>query len=71
MRKKDLSVLNFKKLNLNIIASSLYSNFKLFLNKTIKKKNFLIALSGGPDSLALTALGKTYSNEKKIRFFLF
>jgi tRNA(Ile)-lysidine synthase len=69
MSKKDLSVLKLKKFNLNIKASSLYSNFKLFLNKTIKKKNFLIALSGGPDSLALTALGKTYSNEKKNKIF--
>jgi tRNA(Ile)-lysidine synthase len=69
MRKKDLSVLNFKKLNLNIIASSIYFNFNLFLKKFIKKKNFLIAVSGGPDSLALTALSKTYSNENKNKVF--
>ena len=69
MSKKDLSVLKFKKLNLNNKAFLIYSNFKSYLEKTIKKKTFLVAVSGGPDSLALTALSNIYSKEKKNRVF--
>jgi tRNA(Ile)-lysidine synthase TilS/MesJ len=65
MSKKDLSVLEFKKLNLNNRAFLIYSNFKSYLEKTIKKKTFLVAVSGGSDSLALTAISKIYSKEKK------
>ena len=66
MSKKDLSVLKFKNLSLKNKTSLIYTNFKTYLEKYIKKKNFLIAVSGGPDSLALAALSKIYSNEKKI-----
>ena len=69
MSKKDLSVLKLKEFNLNIRNSLIYSNFKLYLEKSIKKKTFLIAVSGGPDSLALTALSKIYTNEKKNKVF--
>ena len=34
-------------------------------NKFIKEKSFVISLSGGSDSLALAALAKAYSYEKK------
>ena len=67
MRKKDLSVLKIK--NLNNKISLIYSNFKIQLEKFVKKKNFLVAVSGGPDSLALTALSKIYTNEKKNKAF--
>ena len=69
MSKKDLSVLNLKKFNLNSKTSLIYSNFKSYLEKFIKKKTYLVALSGGPDSLALTALSKIYSNDKKNKIF--
>ena len=69
MSKKDLSVLKLKELNLNSKISFIYSNFKSYLEKIIKKKPYLIAVSGGPDSLALTALSKIFSNEKKNRVF--
>ena len=69
MSKKDLSVLKLKKLNLNNTAILNYFNFKSYLDKFIKKKTFLVAVSGGPDSLALTALSKIYSNEKKKKIF--
>ena len=51
--------------------SNIYSSFKKRLN-SFKKKNFLIAVSGGPDSLALTALAKAYSykNNSKIYYVL-
>ena len=69
MSKKDLSVLKFKKINLSIKNSLIYLNFKLYLKNLKKKKNFLVAVSGGPDSLALTVLSKIYSNEEKNKIF--
>ena len=48
--------------------SHIYSIFRKKLN-FFKKKTFLIAVSGGPDSLALTALAKSYSYENRSRFF--
>tara|TARA_B110000971_G_scaffold192362_1_gene204619 strand:- start:1487 stop:2518 length:1032 start_codon:yes stop_codon:yes gene_type:complete len=69
MSKKDLSVLKPKEFNLNSKTSLIYSNFKSYLEKFIKKEKFLIAVSGGSDSLALSALSKIYLNEKKNKFF--
>ena len=47
--------------------SNIYSNFKNKF-KSYKKKSFVIAVSGGPDSLGLVALSKTYNFENKINF---
>ncbi|MDB9760392.1 tRNA lysidine(34) synthetase TilS [Pelagibacteraceae bacterium] len=69
MSKKDLSVLKFKKSNSASKFFLIYSNFKLYLEKFIKKNSFLVAVSGGSDSLALTALSKIYANEKKNNIF--
>tara|TARA_B110000971_G_scaffold41945_1_gene41231 strand:- start:11 stop:1033 length:1023 start_codon:yes stop_codon:yes gene_type:complete len=69
MSKKDLSVLNPKKFNLTNKTLLIYSNFKSFLKKNIKENNFLVAVSGGPDSLALTTLCKAYSSETKNKIF--
>ena len=65
MSKKDLSVLKLKKLNLNQKNYLIYSNFKSYLKKLIRRRNFLVAVSGGPDSLALAGLSKIFSNEQK------
>ena len=46
----------------------IYSTFKKKL-KSLKSKSFVIAVSGGPDSLALTALAKAYSYENKCKFY--
>ncbi len=68
MSKKNSNVIlrerfrNYKEL------SNIYINFRKQLNKH-KKKFFLIAVSGGPDSLALAALSKAYSYEKKCKFY--
>jgi len=73
MSKKDLSVLKVKKnFKLDEQSSLIYFNFKKTLNKTIKIKSFLVAVSGGPDSLALTALSQMYKMEKnnKVYFVL-
>ena len=48
--------------------SYIYSTFKKKLN-LFKKKIFLIAVSGGPDSLALTALAKSYNYENKCKIY--
>ena len=48
--------------------SKIFFNFKKKLN-SINKKRFVVAVSGGPDSLALAALTKAYANNKKSKFF--
>ena len=48
--------------------SKIFSNFKSKLNLTNKKK-FVVAVSGGPDSLALAALTKAYTYCHKSKFF--
>ena len=63
MSKKNSSVNlknNFKNFE---DLSRVFSNFKNRLDKT-NKKTFLVAVSGGPDSLALVALSKAYSFER-------
>ena len=48
--------------------AKVYLNFKKNID-VFKKKTFLVAVSGGPDSLALVALTKAYQFEKKSEFF--
>tara|TARA_Y200000002_G_scaffold322735_1_gene283460 strand:- start:428 stop:1450 length:1023 start_codon:yes stop_codon:yes gene_type:complete len=48
--------------------SHIYLTFKKKLN-FFRKKKFLIAVSGGSDSLALTALAMAYTSENKSKFF--
>jgi tRNA(Ile)-lysidine synthase len=47
--------------------SVIFKNFQKKLNH-LNKKSYTIAVSGGPDSLALVALTKAYSYIKKIKF---
>ena len=48
--------------------SVIFLNFKNKLD-VLKKKKYLVAVSGGPDSLALAALSKAYSFCKKTKFY--
>ena len=48
--------------------SKIFSNFKSKLISTNKKK-FVVAVSGGPDSLALAALSKAYTYCYKSKFY--
>ena len=68
MRRKNSSVI-FKEgfINQEEIFK-IYSVFKKKLKSFIKKK-LLVAVSGGPDSLALTALLKAFSYEKKCKIY--
>ena len=63
IRKKTLSQLNQKKI------SKIYNEFSSSLKV---KEDLAVAVSGGPDSLALAYLTKCYSVKNKItvKFFL-
>ena len=67
MSKKNSSAIlknrfsDFKDLSL------IYLNFKHKLDK-LNRKSYLVAISGGSDSLALAALSKAYSIERKTSF---
>ena len=52
---------NFKDLSI------IFLNFKNKLDR-LNKKSYAVAVSGGPDSLALAALSKAYSHTKKTKF---
>ena len=47
--------------------SNIFLNFKNKLD-SLNKKKYLVAVSGGPDSLALVALTKAYTFYKKTKF---
>ena len=50
---QDSKILNF------------YNKFKSIIFKTVKKKNFALAVSGGADSLCLAYFAQIYSSEHK------
>ena len=66
MSKKNSSV-NLKRIFNNLKIYQTFLNFKDKLN-LLNKKNYLVAVSGGPDSLALVALTKIYLYFKKTKF---
>ena len=47
---------------------TIFLNFKNKLD-SLKRKKYLVAVSGGPDSLALVALTKAYTFCKKTKFY--
>ncbi len=66
MSKKNLNVLrNFFENSYQFLE--IYNHFKKKI-KSLKSKKFLVAVSGGPDSLALVALSQAYSFETKTAF---
>ena len=68
MSKKNSNVNLKAKFKKHKELSSIYSFFKEKI-KSLKKKSFLVAVSGGPDSLALTALINFYSYENKCKVY--
>ena len=48
--------------------SNIFLNFKTKLD-ALNKKSYAVAVSGGPDSLALVALTKAYSFQRKSKFY--
>ena len=69
MSKKNSNVLNLsiqKKVDKKILE--IYSNFKKNISN-IRNKNFIVAVSGGPDSLALSILMKQFQSDYNSRVF--
>ena len=71
MNKKNSSVILKKTFKNYEDLSKIYSIFSRKINY-FKRRSFLVAVSGGPDSLALAALAKAYSykNKCKINYVL-
>ncbi len=63
MKKRNLSVKKLVKLSAKEFY--LYNKFENRLSKVSKQKKLALAVSGGPDSLALAALSKVFSNKYK------
>ena len=68
MSKKNSSVSLKVKFKEHKELSKIYLIFKEKI-KNINTKRIAIAISGGPDSLALAALAKNYSLEKKTKIY--
>ena len=67
MSKKNSSV-NLKNIfDKHKDLSNIFNNFKNKLDR-LNKKSYTVAVSGGPDSLALVGLTKVYALQKKIKF---
>jgi len=65
VHKSLLNKLNNRKIN------KIYTDFKNSLSKSYNGGGLAVALSGGPDSLALSYLAKCYSLENNIRIFFY
>ena len=50
--------------------SNIFQNFKNKLDR-LNKKSYTVAVSGGPDSLALVALSKAYSYKRKLSLVMY
>ena len=68
MSKKNSNAILKNQFNDFEELSEIYINFRKKL-KNLKTKSFVVAVSGGPDSLALAALTKAFSYEYKYKFF--
>ena len=68
MRRKNSSVILKESFETQEDLFQIYSLFKKKIKFYIKKK-LLVAVSGGPDSLALTALSKALVYEKKCKIY--
>ena len=72
MKKKSLNakkkihkkLLNYLK---NPLISKIFRDFENFLHNCNDAKSFAVAVSGGPDSLALTYLSKCFSILKDVK----
>ncbi len=62
MRRKNSSVARLSNANI-------YSKVKSILTKYKRNNSFVVGVSGGPDSLALSALTNVIAEEKKYKFF--
>jgi len=69
MKRKNLTVIRKVKREELLIKDQkikkIYKKFRSVILKNIKKENFAVGVSGGPDSLCLAYLSKIYSSELK------
>ena len=69
MKRKNLIAVKKVKSNQLLFKNkkilSFYTKFKSIIFKTLKKKNFALAVSGGADSLCLAYFGQNYSSDFK------
>ena len=65
MKKRNLSAKKLVKLSAK--EFHLYNKFEKKLSKLTKQKKLALAVSGGPDSLALSVLSKVFSLKYKIK----
>ena len=72
MSLKNLSAIkkNHKVLYNKLKIKKVYQIYERFEKNLIINKNFVVAVSGGPDSLALAFLAKIYSIKKNIKYYL-
>ncbi len=68
MSKKNSNVILKKGFSDLKDLSNIFLNFKKKLN-TLKKNKYVVAVSGGPDSLALVALTRAYMLQNKTKFY--
>ena len=70
MKKKSLNVkkINHSLLNNFLNQDSIRVVFKKFKTKISTNENYLVAVSGGPDSLALAFLAKCFENKYNSKF---
>ena len=70
MRRKNSNVLRLKDVfTKDKKIKEVYSKLKLVLSRHKKNSPFVIAVSGGPDSMALTALSHVLMKEKNYTIF--
>ena len=68
MSKKNSSAILKKNFETNKELINTYTSFKKKI-KSLKRNTFLVAVSGGPDSLSLTALINYYALENKCKIY--
>ena len=68
MKRKNLNVAKLKDFIIkDINISEIYLKLKSILSKYKQNKTFVVAVSGGPDSMALAFLSKLFIKEKKFK----
>ena len=74
MNLKNLSAQskNYKKILIHLNEKKIFKTFKEFSNSLNNKENLAVAVSGGPDSLALAFLARCYSlkNKVNVKYFI-
>ena len=69
MKPKSSNVQNHNSFLQNKLTSEIYLQFEKIVKKNIGSKSFVACISGGPDSLALAACSKIYSEKNLIKVF--